>query len=219
MSVVFSGLLIGLSLIVAIGPQNALIIRQGMKREHVIPILVVCLLSDVLLILGGTLGVGVLIERAPLFLTALKWCGAAYLAYFAYTCFKDAAKAPEEPAIVEDLEPVASTSGTTMVVTAPARTKTAWYKPVLTALAFTWLNPSAYIDALIMLGGIANQHGEVLRWHFAAGALLASTIWFPTIGFLSVKGAAVLQRPNVWRGVNFTIGCVMVYMTIRILMH
>lgn len=218
MSVVVSGLLVGLSLIVAIGPQNALIIRQGMKREHVVPILIVCLLSDVLLILGGTLGVGVLIQSAPLFLTVLKWCGAAYLSYFAFTCFKDAAVKPEAPEIIEEAAPTASTSASSSVATI-AHTRTAWYKPVLTALAFTWLNPAAYIDALIMLGGIANQHGEVLRWYFAAGALLASIIWFPTIGFLSVKGAKVLQRPNIWRMVNFAIGLIMVYMTFKVLAH
>lgn len=215
MSVFFSGVVIGLSLIVAIGPQNALIIKQGIKREHVVSILVVCLLSDVFLILGGTLGVGMLIERAPLFLVTLKWFGAAYLAYFAFTCFRDALR-PAETTVVEEVSPGFSTH--TSPSPPATRTKTSWRKPVLTALAFTWLNPAAYIDALVMLGGIANQHGDVLRWYFAAGALLASCIWFPTIGFLSVKGASILQRPTMWRNINIVIGLVMVYMTVKLIL-
>lgn len=223
MSVFVSGLIIGLSLIVAIGPQNALIIKQGIKREHVVPILIVCLLSDVLLIMGGTLGVGALVESAPLFLVLMKWFGAAYLAYFAYTCFRDAA-AKTEVAIVDESSPATpapAEGGAVKVAIAPAKTKprTSWRGPVLTALAFTWLNPVAYIDALVMLGGIANQHGETLRWYFASGALLASVIWFPTIGTLSVKGAAFLQRPSSWRMINFAIGCLMVFMTIKLIMY
>ncbi|QGU01833.1 Arginine exporter protein ArgO [Corynebacterium kalinowskii] len=222
MSVFVSGLIIGLSLIVAIGPQNALIIKQGIKREHVVPILIVCLLSDVILILGGTLGVGVLVESAPMFLSVLKWFGAAYLAYFAFTCFRDAA-APSETGIVAEESPRSHSleGGDVLVKTAPTRTRkrTSWHRPVLTALAFTWLNPVAYIDALVMLGGIANQHGEVLRWNFAAGALVSSAIWFPTIGFLSVKGASILQRPAIWRIINVAIGCLMIFMTIKLVLH
>lgn len=223
MSVIVSGLIVGLSLIVAIGPQNALIIKQGIKRQHVVPTLIVCMLSDVILILGGTLGVGVLVESAPMFLSLLKWFGAAYLAYFAFTCFRDAATSTETVVIEEESpRPQPSTSaGDTLVATAPARVRkrTHWYQPVLTALAFTWLNPVAYIDALVMLGGLANQHGPIMRWYFAAGALLASVIWFPTIGILSVKGASILQRPAIWRGLNFAIGCLMVFMTIKLIMH
>lgn len=222
MSVVLSGLVIGLSLIVAIGPQNALIIKQGMKREHVGAILLVCMLSDILLILGGTLGVGVLIERAPLFLTVLKWFGVVYLSYFAFTCFRDATRQRDTEVIAETApEPAASASSfttTTLKTRVKAQARTSWHKPVLTALAFTWLNPAAYIDALVMLGGIANQHGDIMRWYFAAGALAASALWFPTIGFLSIKGAAMLQQPRIWSIVNVAIGFIMVYMAIKVAM-
>lgn len=225
MSVIASGFLIGLSLIVAIGPQNALIIKQGIKREHVGAVIAVCLLSDVFLILGGTLGVGVLIEQAPLFLTALKWFGAAYLGYFAFTCFRDAAQS-EGATVVAEEEPVgasASANGGAVGTLTQQRTRasrrTSWRKPVLAALAFTWLNPAAYIDALVMLGGIANQYGTEMRWYFAGGALLASTVWFPFLGTLSIKGAAVLRRPQVWRLVNIGIGFIMIYMTIKVITH
>ena len=92
MSIAVAGFLLGLSLIVAIGPQNALVIRQGVKREGLIVVLAICMLSDIFLIFGGTAGVGVIIEKAPLALVALKWFGAAYLAWFAVSCFRDMVK-------------------------------------------------------------------------------------------------------------------------------
>ncbi len=92
MSIAVAGFLLGLSLIVAIGPQNALVIRQGVKREGLIVVLAICILSDIFLIFGGTAGVGVIIEKAPLALVALKWFGAAYLAWFAVSCFRDMVK-------------------------------------------------------------------------------------------------------------------------------
>ncbi|MEJ6014358.1 LysE/ArgO family amino acid transporter [Corynebacterium sp. H127] len=221
MSIFLSGVLIGLSLIVAIGPQNALIIKQGIKREHVVPVIGVCLLSDVILILGGTIGVGKLIDSAPEFLTALKWLGVVYLSWFAFTCFRDATH-PATSTVVAEVAPEPASLSTSAVLTRTAtrnKPTTTWHKPVLAALAFTWLNPAAYIDALIMLGGIANQHGDVMRWYFSAGALLASAIWFPTIGFLAIKGAGALQKPHIWRILNAVIGIIMVYMALRLALH
>ena len=244
MSIAVAGFLLGLSLIVAIGPQNALVIRQGVKREGLIVVLAICMLSDIFLIFGGTAGVGVIIEKAPLALVALKWFGAAYLAWFAVSCFKDMVKpraldssATDDGTSLDDAPTAAhvsnvdTTSGNggqvqtkTRPITTTAPTRQAhparpWVKPALAALTFTWLNPSAYIDTLVMLGGIANQHGESGRWVFAAGALMASAVWFPLLGFFSARFSRVLSRPQAWRVINGVIGCIMVVMCIRLVMH
>ena len=175
---------------------------------------------------------------------ALKWFGAAYLAWFAVSCFKDMVKpraldssATDNGTSLNDAPTVAhvsnvdSTSGNggqvqtkTRPITTTAPTRQAhparpWVKPALAALAFTWLNPSAYIDTLVMLGGIANQHGESDRWVFAAGALMASAVWFPLLGFFSTRFSRVLSRPQAWRVINGVIGCIMVVMCIRLIMH
>ncbi|MDO5098307.1 MAG: LysE/ArgO family amino acid transporter [Corynebacterium sp.] len=236
MSIVIAGFLLGISLIVAIGPQNALIIKQGIKREAVVAVLAVCMLSDILLILGGTAGVGELIERAPIALVILKWLGAAYLAWFGFSCFRDAFKKDADALTVEsETSPHAvspsdsdfghssggsvTTKTTTQALPQVQTTTRTWLKPVLAALAFTWLNPAAYIDAVIMLGGMANQYGTSGRWLFAAGALLASMTWFPLLGYGSTRFSTVLSQPQAWRFINFAIGCIMVMMCIRLLMH
>lgn len=244
MSIAIAGFLMGLSLIVAIGPQNALIIRQGVKREGVLAVLLVCIISDVILIFGGTAGVGALVERAPIALVVLKWLGAAYLLHFGISCWRDALKRRGDALTVEESEPEYAESsemrsqqhGSSSLITAPktrigkpsrrsteqqnkAHDPHPWVKPVLAALAFTWLNPAAYIDVLVMLGGIANQHGETGRWIFASGALAASFVWFPFIGFTSLRFAHVLARPTVWRYINIAIGIIMFIMCFRLLMH
>lgn len=233
MSIVVSGFLIGLSLIIAIGPQNAFIIKQGIKREYVGLVVAVCALSDIALVFGGTAGVGVLIERAPVFLEILKWAGIAYLSWFGYTCFRDAFKRNSGTLTVKEDIPTtpsdelvhgAGPASQVATITRPrTRLKSAtakpWFKVALTALAFTWLNPGAYIDAVIMLGGMANQYGPDGRWVFAFGVLCASALWFPTVGFGSAKFSHVLARPAVWRVINFAIGCIMVMMCIKLLMH
>lgn len=241
MTVLLAGFLLGLSLIVAIGPQNAYIIKMGIKHQHVLPIILACFLSDVILIFAGVGGVGVLVERFPLGLKVIKYLGAAYLIYFAFTCFRDALKKDQEALVVESTEPTAQsptsasdavfapdspvTQGLADAATAGSiatltrtRTAPAWSTAVLGALALTWLNPLAYVDVLVMLGGIANQYGPQ-RWTFALGALCASAVWFPTVGFGASRLSHVLARPNSWRVINAVIGCVMLGLTAKLLMH
>ena len=177
MSIILAGFLIGLSLIVAIGPQNALVIKQGVKRQGVIPVVAVCIASECLLLYAGTVGVGALVSQAPTALTILKYLGAAYIAWFAYTCFRDAY------------------IGTSLTIGNIAEEPTHWLKPILAALAFTWLNPAAYIDVIVMLGGMANQYGPDGRWFFAAGALSAALVWFPVLALASTRFSTQLQRP------------------------
>lgn len=216
-SVLLAGFSLGLSLIIAIGPQNAYIIKMGIKRDHVGPILLACLLSDVILINAGTAGVGFLVERFPTALVVIKYLGAAYLLYFGFTCFRDAFKKEQEALVVHEKSPTSSSPapGGTVLTRTKSRT---WVKPVLTALALTWLNPLAYVDALVMLGGIANHYGDQ-RWVFAAGAIAASAVWFPALGFGAYKLSRVLAKPATWRVVNVVIGCVMLALTANLLLH
>lgn len=201
MSIILAGFLIGLSLIVAIGPQNALVIKQGVKRQGVIPVVAVCIASEFLLLYAGTIGVGALVEQAPTALTVLKYLGAAYIAWFAFTCFRDAY------------------IGTSLTIGEIAEEPTHWLKPILAALAFTWLNPAAYVDVIVMLGGMANQYGPDGRWYFAAGALSAALIWFPVLALASTRFSVQLQKPLAWRIVNITVGVIMLVLCARLLMH
>lgn len=239
MSIFINGFLMGLSLIIAIGPQNALLIRQGIARVGVTAVIIICLLSDVLLILGGTAGVGVLVERAPIVLIALKWFGFFYLLYFALSCFKDAwhprtlttdhgseQKEISSSNSFDQVAPDQSTTSSNVNVKVKQRTSVSqqktqpdWKKPALAAIVMTWLNPAAYLDALVMLGNLANQHGLTGRWYFATGALAASFTWFPTIGYGAAKLATPLSNPHTWRIVNATIGVVMIGIAVRLILH
>ena len=173
-------------------------------------------------------------EKAPIVLVALKWLGFFYLLYFAYTCFRDALKS--HSLTVDESAPSAPEKGEALVSTpdtdngaggvavaqrtmAPAKTQPDWVKPVIAALVFTWLNPAAYVDTLVMLGGIANQYGDPGRWHFTAGVLAASTVWFPLIGYGAAKLSKPLSNHRVWQGLNVVIGFVMIGIALRLLMH
>ena len=228
MSIVIAGFALGLSLIVAIGPQNVMLIKQGIRRSYVTLVIAVCLLSDVILIFAGTAGVGVLVDRFPTALTILKYVGAAYLAYFTFLSFRDAFRSGGQSLEVESTEPrpveqVAEFDGSGNVITkAPVRQRIkqrSWVKPLLTALALTWLNPGAYVDVLVMLGGIANQYGEQGRWLFATGAVLASAVWFPTVGYGAARYSRILAKPVVWKWINIGIGYIMAGLTIKLLLH
>lgn len=219
-----TGFALGLSLIVAIGPQNALIIKQGIRKQALIPVLAVCIISDILLIFGGTAGIGAIVERVPWFFTVLKWVGVVYMGYFALISFKEALRpAAQEDITLESVDTSAQEkshsaasagSGTIAVKLQQARQAT-WIKPVLTAIAFTWLNPGAYIDVVLMLGSIANTYPN--RWVFAAGALVASCVWFPLLGYSATRFSHVLTRPKVWRVVNIIIGIIMLVLMIKLL--
>ena len=180
-----TGLVTGLSLIVVIGVQNALVLRQGLRRSHVALVVAVCAVSDMLLIAAGTAGVGALVAGQPLLLDVLGLAGASYLLALAVRSFRSAA-APQ----TLEAEPVGRGS------------------VVLAVLGATWLNPHVYLDTVVMLGGIAAQHGN-LRWWFAAGAMTASLGWFTALGFGARALARPLGRPATWRVLDVGIGVVM----------
>lgn len=189
-----TGLVTGLALILAIGMQNAFVLRQGIRREHVGVVVALCITSDAVLILGGTLGVGVLVSGVPAALVVLKWSGVAYLAWWAVRSFAAALKP-------SSLTAQASQSRGSVV---------------LTTLAVTYLNPHAYLDTVVVLGGLANQHGSDARWVFASGAVAGSAVWFSVLGYGASALSGPLSRPRTWRIVDVATGVVMLLFAINL---
>ncbi len=185
-----AGLAFGLSLIVAIGAQNAFVLRQGLRGEHVLPVVAVCALSDVALIAAGVAGVGSLLAGRATLLTVVRLAGAAFLGTYAVIAARRA------------LRPAALTPAAEGDDRSTARATLA------TVLALTWLNPHVYLDTLLLLGSVAGTHGDE-RWAFGAGAALGSVLWFTALGF----GAALLRplfaKPVAWRVLDGIIALVM----------
>ncbi|BCW65564.1 amino acid transporter [Arthrobacter sp. NicSoilB4] len=192
-----SGLASGLSLIVAIGAQNAFVLRQGVQRSHVLLVVAVCAISDLVLIVLGVAGVGVLIEQAPGVLEAVRWAGAAFL--LAYGAMA-AARAIRGTQVAQ---PAAGNTGT-------------WAAALGTCLALTWLNPHVYLDTVLLLGSLAGTHGADGRWWFAAGAGLGSVAWFAALGAGARFLAPLFARPGSWRVLDGGIALVMITLAVML---
>jgi putative amino acid transporter len=188
MSPYLTGLGTGLGLIVAIGAQNAWVLRQGLRREHVGVVVAVCVVGDVGLIAAGTVGIGV-ISSLPWVLRVLRWGGVVYLLAFALRSFRSALR----PRALEG----EGSAG-------PGRGAVA-----LTTLGLTFLNPHVYLDTVVMLGGVVNQFGDS-RWAAAAGAMTGSLLWFTSLGLGARTLSGPLARPRTWQVVDVLVGLVMV---------
>jgi L-lysine exporter family protein LysE/ArgO len=189
-----AGLTTGLALIIAIGAQNAFVLRQGIRREHVGVVVALCMAGDAILILGGTAGIGALVSRFPLALDVLRWGGAVYLAWWAVRSF------------VSALKP------SSLTAEAPRSRGSV----VATTLALTFLNPHVYLDTVVLLGGLANQHGPDARWVFAAGAVVGSLVWFSALGYGARALSGVLDSPRTWRVVDVVVGAVMLALAVNL---
>lgn len=174
-----AGLGFGLSLIVAIGAQNAFVLRQGLRREHVLPVVAICAAADALLILLGIGGVGVILQGAPWLLTIIRWGGIAFLLVYGVLALRRAVR----PGTL-DADPAGSS---TKLGTA-----------VATVLALTFLNPHVYLDTVVLLGSVANTHGDE-RWWFGAGAAAGSILWFSALGFGARFLRPLFRSRGAWR--------------------
>lgn len=184
-----AGFLAGLTLIVAIGAQNAYVLRQGLRREHVGAVVLVCALSDVVLIVAGVAGIGVLVEKAPTALVVVRWLGVAFLtAYGLMSLWR--ARRPEG-------------------LHAAAATRASRRGVVGRAAALTWLNPHVYLDTVLLLGGIAATHGTTGRWWFGAGACVASAVWFTGLGYGARRAHGLLSSARAWQVLEVLIGLTM----------
>ncbi len=182
------GLLTGLSLIIAIGAQNAFVIRQGLTKKLVLLVVSICAISDALLILLGVAGLGAIISGLPWLLEIIRWFGVAYLTWFGIRSIRSALKTQ-----VLDASGVQSASAKTVV---------------LSVLGFTFLNPHVYLDTVILLGSIGNQFGQD-KWWFALGAAVASILWFSSIGFGARAASRFMAKPVFWKVLDLVIAAVM----------
>ena len=189
MTPVLFGFATSLSLIVAIGAQNAFVLRQGIRNEHVLPVVILCALSDLVLILAGVAGVGALVNAHPQLLTVARYGGAAFLVGYGALAARRA------------IRPTALTPSDA----GPARLKSV----LLTCLALTFLNPHVYLDTVVLLGTLASQQGDA-RWRFGAGAAAASLVWFFGLGFGARRLAGLFAKPSTWRVLDGVIALTMI---------
>jgi L-lysine exporter family protein LysE/ArgO len=182
------GFFAGLGLIVAIGAQNAFVIRQGLSRQHVFVVVAICAIADATLIALGIAGLGAIIQGLPWLLEGVRWFGVAYLTWFGIQSIRSAFK-----------NEAMDTSG--------AQT-TSLKKSVLAVLGFTFLNPHVYLDTVILLGSISNQFADD-RWIFGFGAMTASIVWFSAIGFGARAASRFMSKPIFWRVLDSLIAVVM----------
>jgi L-lysine exporter family protein LysE/ArgO len=190
-----AGFASSIALIAAIGAQNAFVLRQGLRREHVLPIVITCAASDALLIGLGIGGLGAIVAGHPAAVDAIRWCGAAFLLCYAGL----AASRVLRPGTLSPADRPAT----------PRRTA------ILACLAFTYLNPHVYLDTVLLLGGIAQQQQH--RWPFGVGAVLASAVWFTALGAGAHRLAPWLARPTAWRVLDGTVAILMTALAVALL--
>lgn len=189
-SAFLQGWLMTAGLIVAIGAQNALVLRQGLLRSHVGPVVVLCTVSDWLLIALGVFGLGAAIQSSPLLLQLFRYGGAAFLIFYG---LRSALQAWQGQGVLVQ----ADARGPSLAAT------------LASTLALTYLNPHVYLDTVVLLGSVGAQQGAEGRVAFAVGAGLASLMWFATLGFGAAAASRWLRRPGVWRAIDAGVALVM----------
>jgi L-lysine exporter family protein LysE/ArgO len=189
------GFATSLSLIVAIGAQNAFVLRQGIRNEHVLPVVILCAVSDLVLIVAGVAGVGALVTAHPQLTAIARYGGAAFLLMYGLLAARRA------------IRPATMTPGEAGPARLPA--------VLLTCLALTFLNPHVYLDTVVLLGTLASQQGEG-RWRFGAGAALASLVWFFSLGFGARRLAGLFAKPATWRILDGLIALTMIALAVSL---
>jgi L-lysine exporter family protein LysE/ArgO len=183
------GFIASFTLIAAIGAQNAFVLRQGIRREHVLPVVALCTVSDIVLISAGIAGVGALISAHPSALNIAKFGGALFLVGYGLL----AARRAWRPSSLTPSE------------AAPTRL----IEALLTCAALTFLNPHVYLDTVVLLGALANEHRDE-RWLFGVGAVAASAVWFVGLGLGARQLAGLFARPLTWRILDGLIAVMMI---------
>ncbi len=192
-----SGFFLGASLIIAIGAQNAFILRQGLIRQHVFILCFICALSDALLIAAGVAGLGTLVAQSPRMISVVTLGGALFLGAYAVMAFRRAM--------------------TTGGMTAGAPEKMGLKAAVAACLAFTFLNPHVYLDTVVLLGSLSSAYEGSARFAYGAGAVLASFVWFFTLGYGARLLIPVFAKPAAWRVLDVLIGVVMSLLALSLL--
>ena len=184
-----TGLVTGLSLIVAIGAQNAFVLRQGLARQHVGIVVAICALADVVLIVAGVAGIGRIVERAPAALDVVRWLGVAFLTWYGVSSLL---RARHSEALEASQERALTRRGA-----------------AVRATALTFLNPHVYLDTVLLLGSLAAHQGPTGRWWFALGACVASVAWFTGLGYGARLLSPLLRKRRAWQVLDVLIGLTM----------
>lgn len=183
-----AGFALGLSLIMAIGAQNAFVLRQGIRREHVFAVCLTCALSDAILIAAGVSGFGILVTKLPWLEPLMRWGGAAFLIVYGARSFWAAWQGGEH-------------------LDAAETGRSSLKGVLLTCLLLTWANPHVYLDTVVLLGSVASQYPD--RLPFALGAMTASFLFFFSLGYGARLLAPLFRRPVAWRVLDVFVGLVM----------
>ena len=188
MVALLSGFLASLSIIIAIGAQNAFVIKQGLLRSHVVMVVLFCSVADAFFIVLGVGGLGAFVQSQPKALEYIRWFGVAYLTWFG-------------------IKSIRAAFSTQTLTVATSENQSA-IKVLLSLITFTFLNPHVYLDTVILLGSIANQFASH-RWLFALGASMASVIWFTAIGFGAQASSKYMTHPIFWKILDSVIAVIM----------
>lgn len=190
LDIILKGFVVTISLIVAIGAQNAYILKLGLLRQHVFKAVLFCILSDLLLISLGVLGLGFFIKDNQILINSIAIFGIVFLCFYSFLSFKSALK--NESLKIDD------------------EVKTNPLKQVISLLfIFTYLNPHTYLDTILLIGGIGANIEDNLKLYFLLGALLASTTWFVSLGFGARLLIPLFKKPITWKILDISIGVLM----------
>jgi len=192
-----SGFALGFSLILAIGAQNAFVLRQGVRREHVFWVCLTCAVSDALLIAAGVTGFGALANRWPMFETVMRYGGAAFLIAYGAMNLRSAWRGGE---VLEATHGAARRLPITLT----------------TLLALTWLNPHVYLDTVVLIGSVSAQYDD--RLSFGIGAAVSSFVFFFSLGYGARLLAPTFARPRSWQLLDLVIGLVMWAIAVKLLL-
>lgn len=190
LSVYFQGVALGVALILPLGPQNAFVLNQGIRRQYHLMTAALCTLSDIVLICAGVFGGSALLNQSPLLLNLVTWGGVAFLLWYGWGALR------------------AAISADISLVSAQVKQQSRW-RIIATLVAVTWLNPHVYLDTFVVLGSLGGQLPEEARRWFALGTVSASLIWFFSLALLAAWLSPRLSTVGAQRIINLFVGLVM----------
>lgn len=200
LAVFLQGFLLGAAMILPLGPQNAFVMNQGIRRQYHLMIALLCSLSDVVLICAGIFGGSALLSQSSLLMAIVTWGGVAFLLWYGWGAMKTAFSKNISLADAEIM-------------------KQSRWRIIVTMLAVTWLNPHVYLDTFVVLGSVGSQFGAGARSWFAIGTIVASFTWFFSLALLAAWLAPWLNRPRSQRIINLFVGVVMWGIAIQLARH
>lgn len=196
---ILKGMGMSAGLIMAIGSQNAHVLRMGLRKQHVVLTVMICIACEMLLILAGVAGIGGMINSQPVLLTIARWGGAAFLVWYGVRSLRAAAS---QQSLVAEAGELSLTAG----------------KAALAVLGATLLNPHTYLDTVVLLGAIGGQQPGNGKYWFAVGAVLNATIWFAALGFGARLLAPWFAKPMAWRVLDSLVGIVMLMLALNLML-